>query len=772
MKKIYTLLFILTLISLQSSAQWLWNKEKLNDIKTSLNSLTYFNAYRNLIEEADQKLKEGNYSVTYKKTIPPSGDKHDYVSLSRYWWPNPDSADKLPYIYKDGESNPELDQYDRNRLGEMCEAVNVLALSYFYSNDEKYASKALELVRIWFLNEETKMNPNLNYSQFIPGRDGSKGRPEGLIDSYSFVGMLNSVQLLKQSRQYTQKDDKGLKEWFEAFAKWLQTSELGKKEDAATNNHATSYDSQLVTYYLFAENMAEVEKIVKAFPERRMFSQIEPDGKQPHELWRTLAYHYSLYNLSHMLDLFLTTQKLGKELYKLESEDGRSFYKAVDYLTSFLGKSVEAWPYKQISGWEAKQQELCMDLYRIYNLDPSQTKYLDLYKKYAIQDISDRHRLLYGAENTIEGMFSFASGQFDYAFQCVDNIWANTERKDLVAPRTINKDGSLHMINARDWCSGFFAGSLWFMYQYTKDNKWRKQADKFSMLIEGEKFDRTSHDVGFKMYDSFGNGYKLINSNEYKEVVIQSAKTLSERFNKKIGAIRSWDWNKNVWQYPVIIDNMMNLELLFEASKLSGDPTFYNIADAHAITTLKNHFRDDYSSYHVVDYSPETGKAIKKQTFQGYSDPSAWARGQAWGLYGYTMSYRYTKNPDFLAQAEGIANFIFTHPNLPADKIPYWDYNDPKIPNAPRDASSACIAASALYELASYSPQNKEKYIGWADEVLASLIKSYRTEPDTTQGFLLLHSTGHLPGNSEIDVPINYADYYFLEALLRRNNIK
>lgn len=772
MKKTYTLIAILLTMSLHVSAQWLWDVNKLNEIKSELNSFTYSNAYKTLLKQANKKLEEGNYSVTYKPTIPPSGDKHDYVSLSRYWWPNPETADRLPYIYKDGESNPELDKYDRNRLGEMCEAVNTLSLAYFYSNDEKYAKKAVELLRTWFLNKDTHMNPNLNYSQFIPGRDGSKGRPEGLIDSYSFVGMLNSVQLLKQSKQYTNADEKGLKEWFGAFAKWLQTSELGKKEDAAKNNHATSYDSQLVTYFLFSGNIKEAEKVIAAFPERRMFSQIEPDGKQPNELWRTLAYHYSIYNLSHMLDLFLTTQKFGKELYKLESSDGRSFYKAVDYLASFLGKEVEAWPYKQISGWEEKQVELCNDLYRIVTLDPSQSKYLALYKKYSVEDLSDRNRLLYGAENTMEAMFSFASGQFNLAFHSVDSVWANTTRNDLVAPRTVNKDGTLHMVNPRDWCSGFFAGSLWFMYQYTRDNRWKEQANRFSMLIKEEEFDRTSHDVGFKMYNSFGNGYKLTDSKAYKDVVIQSAKTLSQRFNQKIGSIRSWDWNRNVWQYPVIIDNMMNLELLFEASKLTNDPIYYNVADAHAKTTLKNHFRNDYSSYHVVDYDTITGEAIKKQTFQGYSDPSAWARGQAWGLYGYTMSYRYTKNPDYLAQAEGIANFIFTHPNLPADLVPYWDYNDPKIPNVPRDASAACITASALYELAFYSKDKKDIYIDLADRILASLIKSYRAKPGTTQGFLLLHSTGHLPGNSEIDVPINYADYYFLEALLRRNNIK
>lgn len=375
-------------------------------------------------------------------------------------------------------------------------------------------------------------------------------------------------------------------------------------------------------------------------------------------------------------------------------------------------------------------------------------------------------------KDVVSESFGFASKQFDYAFECIAKIWDESVEKNLVNPRTIEKDGSLRMINPRDWCAGFFPGSMWFMYEYTKDDKWKERAIKHSMLIREEEFDTTSHDIGFKMYNSFGNGYKLTGDEEYRNIIIQSAKTLSKRFSPRIGVIRSWDWNRHVWQYPVIIDNLMNLELLFEASKLTGDDIYYEIADTHAKTTLANHFRDDYSSYHVVDYDTISGEAIKKQTFQGYADPSAWARGQAWALYGYTMSYRYTKNPDYLKQAQGIANFIFTHPNLPPDLIPYWDFNDPAIPNAPRDASAACVTASALYELASYSPPQSAQYVEWADQILKNLAGSYKAELGTTQGFLLLHSTGHLPGNSEIDVPINYADYYFLEALLRYKNVK
>lgn len=771
MKRIYLIILILIAATLNMSAQWLWDINKMKKIKSEINSFTYSSAYNVLLKQAERTLERGPYSVTFKQGIAPSGDKNDYVSLSRYWWPNPETDNKLPYVYKDGQSNPELDKYDRNRLGEMCSAVNTLSLAYFYSGEERYAEKAVSLIHTWFLDKETKMNPHLEYSQFVPGRDNSKGRPEGLIDSYSFVGMLNSVQLLKGSKSYTKNDEKELQKWFADFCVWLETSDQGKKENAAKNNHATGFDAQLVTYYLFSGNEKEAKRIINAFPERRIFTQIEPDGKQPHELWRTLAYHYSEYNLGFMIDVFATAKKLGIEIYKVESPDGRTFYKAMDYLVSFLGKDVSSWPYKQISGWENKQQDVCGDLYRILDLDPSKTEYLEIYKKYSRQGIADRNRLLYGAEDPIEEAFNFAARQFEYAFTRIDSVWANTDKKNLVNPRSINKKGELIMVSPRDWCSGFFPGELWFMYQYTKDDKWKEKANKHTMLIESEKNDRTSHDVGFKIYNSFGNGYELTDNKDYKDVIIQAATTLSKRFKSKLGVIRSWDFNRNVWQYPVIIDNMMNLELLFEAAKLSGDKKFYEIADTHAKTTLKNHFRDDYSSYHVIDYDTVTGQVRKKNTHQGYADESSWARGQAWAIYGFTMSYRYTKNPDYLAQAEGIANFIFSNPNLPRDLVPYWDFNDPAIPKAPRDASAACITASALYELAGFSKTNKSKYIRLADMILGNLISRYEAKPNTTAGFLLLHSTGHLPGKSEIDVPICYADYYFLEALLRRKNI-
>lgn len=346
---------------------------------------------------------------------------------------------------------------------------------------------------------------------------------------------------------------------------------------------------------------------------------------------------------------------------------------------------------------------------------------------------------------------------------------ANNKNGMLVSPRTVEQ-GELRLVASKDWTSGFFPGNLWYLYELTKDEDRKVQAEKFTALIEKEKMNGTTHDMGFKIYCSFGNGYRLTGNQHYKDVIVQAAKTLITRFNPKVGALRSWDHNSDKWDFPVIIDNMLNLELLFEATRLTGDSTYHDIAVKHANTTMKNHFRPDYSTWHVISYNPETGAVEKRNTHQGYSDDSAWARGQAWGIYGYTMCYRYTKNPAYLAQAENIARFIFSNKNMPKDLIPYWDFDAPKIPDEPRDVSAAAVISSALYELSTYS--KKEDYLKLAKKITATIASKYKSADGMNKGFILDHSTGHYPKNSEIDVPINYADYYFLEGLVREERLK
>jgi unsaturated chondroitin disaccharide hydrolase len=347
---------------------------------------------------------------------------------------------------------------------------------------------------------------------------------------------------------------------------------------------------------------------------------------------------------------------------------------------------------------------------------------------------------------------------------------AQTGKPELVSPNTLEK-GQLKLVASRDWRSGFFPGLLWYINDYTGKPEWKQQAAAFTANIEKEKTNGGTHDMGFKIYSSFGNGYRLVKDPHYKEVIIEAARTLSTRFNKKAGVIRSWDHHQEQWRYPVIIDNMLNLELLFEAAKLSHDSSLYKIAVSHAITTMKNHYRPDHSSYHVIDYDTATGNVLKRNTHQGYADESAWARGQAWGLYGFTMCYRETKNKAFLKQAELVSDYILSHPNLPADLVPYWDFNAPDIPNAPRDVSAAAVMASGLYELSTYS-KNGKKYRAAADKIMENLTNTYRSPIGENKGFILLHSTGNKPSNNEIDVPISYADYYYLEALLRAKKLK
>jgi rhamnogalacturonyl hydrolase YesR len=332
-----------------------------------------------------------------------------------------------------------------------------------------------------------------------------------------------------------------------------------------------------------------------------------------------------------------------------------------------------------------------------------------------------------------------------------------------IFPRTATPD-SIKLVHSGDWTSGFFPGILWMMFEATGKAVWKEEAEEFTALMIKEPYNRNSHDVGFKVYDSYGHAYRLTKDTAYKRLIIDAAKTLASRFKPNVGAIRSWDFGR--WQYPVIIDNMMNLELLFAATRLSGDSTFYRIAEQHAMTTLRNHFRPDFSSYHVVDYDTATGQVRGKSTHQGYADESSWARGQAWALYGYTMCYRETKNKTFLNQAKKVAGFILNNPALPADFIPYWDFNDPGRPDVPRDASAASITASALYELSKLAKDGK-KYRGAADKIMRSLTHHYRAPTGTNHGFLLRHSTGHKPANGEVDVPLIYADYYYLEALQR-----
>lgn len=350
------------------------------------------------------------------------------------------------------------------------------------------------------------------------------------------------------------------------------------------------------------------------------------------------------------------------------------------------------------------------------------------------------------------------------------SIW---EQKTLL-PRTLDKEGKLITSDSKWWTSGFFPGVLWYLYEATGDTLLKEYACDYTSRVEKEKYNKGNHDVGFMLYCSFGNGYRLTGNEKYKQVLLKGAESLSTRYKDHIGVIRSWDFNRAVWQYPVIIDNMMNLELLEWASKHSDNSRFAAIARSHADVTLKNHFRADYSCWHVVSYDTITGQPEKKHTRQGYSHESSWSRGEAWALYGYVMMYRETQQKHYLAHAKKVANYILTHPRMPEDGIPYWDYDAPDIPDTYRDASAGAIMASAFIELSTMiQGELSRKCLMMAETQLKTLTSpEYLAEPGTNGNFILKHSVGSLMEHSEVDVPLTYADYYYVEALLRYQKVK
>ena len=343
--------------SIQSQTR-VWNIEKLNQSK----SLTS-EAAKSILRAADRAMSTDILTVMDKETIPPSGDKHDYISAGRYWWPDPKNPGG-PYIRKDGVVNREIDKFDRGILGSIAKSVKDLGVAYYLVADENYAAKAVQNLKIWFLNPSTKMNPNMNFGQTISGRNEGKGRGEGIIDTYCLVEMLEGVELLKKSKFYTPAVSEGLTNWFSDYLNWMMTTEIGNEEFTAKNNHGTAFDVQATRYALFVGKEDIARKFIAEFPARRLFTQIEPDGSQPLELVRTTALGYSTFNLTHILDMCCIAKSLNVDLFNTKSTDGRSISKALDFLSQYVGKTQSHFPYQQIKEWDSVQKKLCWQLYR------------------------------------------------------------------------------------------------------------------------------------------------------------------------------------------------------------------------------------------------------------------------------------------------------------------------------------------------------------------------------------------------------------------------
>ncbi len=388
MRKTVFFLFLISFIFTNAQPR-IWNIVNINKAVQ-----TPTEASKLIVKEADKLLTKTIASVVDKKTVPPSGDKHDYLSQGRYWWPNPKTADGLPYIRKDGVVNPEIEDFDRGALSVMVRSITTLSLAYTLTTDNKYAEKAVQNLRIWFINKKTKMNPNMNFGQTIPGRYEGKGRGEGVLDTYSFVELLDGVELLTKSDEYTKKDRAAMKIWFTEYLNWLQTSEVAKEEFEAKNNHGTAFDIQVVRYSLFVGNEVLAKEYLNAFAQRRLFTQIQPDGSQPLELARTTALGYSTFNLKHFIDMCWLAKSLGIDLFNSTSTDGRSITKAIEFLIPYIGKTVEDFPYKQIKDWDKVQKELKWELYRADQLTKS-SAYKNIYTQIINSSQKEKNYLLY-----------------------------------------------------------------------------------------------------------------------------------------------------------------------------------------------------------------------------------------------------------------------------------------------------------------------------------------------------------------------------------------
>ena len=361
----------------------------------------------------------------------------------------------------------------------------------------------------------------------------------------------------------------------------------------------------------------------------------------------------------------------------------------------------------------------------------------------------------------------------DRVFELAEYQFAKMDEQltETTVPKS-TRFGILVPSESKSWTSGFYPGSLWYTYLYTGNEEIKALAEKNTEKLYIETQVVRSHDIGFMVNCSYGNAYRITGDEKYREPFINAAHLLATRFNPTVGLTLSWNVTpkRKHWRYPVIIDNMMNLELLTKAHKLSGVDSLLNVALTHANTTMKNHFRPDYTTWHVVDYDPETGDIRMKVTHQGYADDSAWSRGQAWAVYGYTMMYREVSEPAYLAQAENIAKMLLER--LPEDGIPYWDFDSPDAPDSQRDASAGAIMASAFIELSGYTAdkQLSKALMKMAEKQIRTLASDeYLAQPDRNGYFLLKHSVGSYPSDTEVNVPLTYADYYFLEALLRIN---
>ena len=723
-------------------------------------------AYNALIRSADSAMHAGPFSVMQKQTVPPSGDKHDYLSMAPYWWPDSTKPGGLPYIRRDGVMNPQTRiDHDGLRFGALTDAVEALALAYWFTHDEKYAARAGFLVRAWFIDPAPRMNPNLRFAQAILGV--TEGRGIGILDLRAFSHLVDALRILELSPSWPSEDRAAFSRWCTQYLRWLRQSDNGKDERSQSNNHATLYDMQTASIAVFLGDFVLAREILVNSAKARVDSQIASDGSQPLELARTRPIHYSLFNLDAFTQLAEMGRHVGFDLWRYRNSKGGSIESALRFAAPYAD-GTKKWNKPDIAPIAPDAGSIALRRAGTVLGDSAFTN--AAVRAAALYRTPLREVLVYPGVPVASLVSTDSLTSHALSFSRT-RLRINATKLDPAAgfPRFTGSHGEWILRPYNQWTSGFFAGVLWYMYQSDRAPYMRALAEKWTRDLEPAKLITTTHDLGFIVFSSFGHGYLLTGDTAYRRVTVEAAKSLSSRYNPRVGAIRSWDTYggadaRKDWKFPVIVDNLMNLELLFKASEW-GDTRWKKIAERHAITSARVHVRPDGSTAHVALFDPVTGNLERTVTWQGYSDSSAWARGQAWAINGLAMAYRYTGNKELLATAERAADWFIAH--LPPDGVPYWDLRDPAIPSVERDASAGAIAASGLFDLSRHVNGAKaDIYREAARRILRTLATEYRAE-DPRASSLLLHSVGGKPQNAEVDVALIYADYYFIEAILR-----
>ena len=718
-------------------------------------------SYDILLDSARSALTAQPLNVMQKGHVPPSGNKHDYMSMAPYWWPDTTRPGGLPFIRRDGQMYPDSRvDHDGIRLQQTIARVEALALAHYFSGEARYSERAGVLLRTFFLDTATRMNPHLEYAQAVLGVNS--GRGIGIIDTRTLPQLVDALRLLDGAPGWTATDNAAMTAWLREYLRWMLESRNGREERAAENNHGTFYDEQVAALALFVGDLALARETIGTSAASRIDKQIRSDGTQPLEIERTRPLHYSVFNLDAFTMLAEMGRHVGVDLWR-----HGNLASALVFVAPYANPAVK-FPKEELT---AEGNGVFVAPMRRAAAELRDARFRQALEHVPLA-VRRREFNVFGYRAAVDSLDVVAERALLRAAEQVRRTATSLDPAKGY-PRITKPDGNYTQIGATGWTSAFFSGTLWYLFQNDRSPEWRQLAERWQAGLENNKRLTNTHDLGFMVFDSFGHGYLLTGEPHYRDVVMEASRSLATRFNPAVGATKSWNTEnvadkRKAWKFPVIVDNLMNLEMLFWAGTHGGDTAWARMAKQHALTSARAHVRHDGSTAHAALFDPVTGALEGTATWQGYADSSTWARGQAWAIHGLTASYGRTKDAELLAAARKTADWFIAH--LPGDNVPFWDFSHPAIPNTERDASAGAIAASGLYDLARRDPVNAARYRAAADRILLSLATKYMAPP-TPSGAVLLHSTGQRPQGVEVDVGIVYADYYFVEAMLRRRGM-